>query len=77
MQKFRTILIVAFFLSLSSLLFGATFGEPVVLYLHVYIPERTTFIATDDGLFVESNVYNFTCSMIEQGWERMVMVVAN
>ena len=49
MQKFRTILIVAFFLSLSSLLFGATFGEPVVLYLHAYIPERTTFIATDES----------------------------
>ncbi len=76
MKKFTTILIAAVLLSLSSLLFGASIGEPVVLHLHAYIPERTTFIATDDGLFVESNAYNFTYSMLEQGWERTVMVVA-
>ena len=77
MKKFQTMLIVVFLLSLSSLLFAASFDEPVVLYLRAYIPERTTVFATDDGLFIESNAYNFSCSMVEQGWERTIMVVAN
>lgn len=76
MKKFRTMIITVVLLSLSFVLFGASIGEPVVLHLHAYIPERTTFIATDDGLFVESNAYNFTYSMVEQGMERTVIVVA-
>jgi len=75
-KKFRAMIIALVLLSLPCLLFSASIGEPVVLRLHAYIPERTVFLATDDGLVVESNAYNFTYSMVEQGWERVVMVVA-
>jgi hypothetical protein len=39
--------------------------EPVVVRLHGYIPETTTFKATDSGIEVISNANNFTYSVVE------------
>lgn len=77
MKMFKTIISIVVLLSLSALLFGAAINEPVVLYLRAYIPERTTFIEVGGELSVESNAYNFTYSMVDQGFERTVAVIAN
>ncbi len=77
MKKFRIMTITLILLSLSALLFSAGINDTVVLHLKAYIPERTTFIEYGGEIFVDSNAYNFTYSMIEHGFDRTVMVVAN
>lgn len=77
MKKFRAIACIMILLSLSLSLFAAGIGEPVVLYLHGYIPERTTFTEHDGLLIVQSNTHNFTYTMTEYGFDRTVAVIAN
>jgi hypothetical protein len=72
----KLVLIILIVLAVATHLTGATIGEPVVLYLHAYIPERTTFHANEFGVLVESNVNNFTYSVAGEGIDRLVMVVA-
>jgi hypothetical protein len=62
----------------SSALFAAGMQDTAVLKLHASIPERNTFTADESGYFeVESNAYNFTYSVAEEGANRMLFVVAN
>jgi hypothetical protein len=63
---------------LSSALFAAGMQETAVLKLRAYIPERNTFTANEFGSFeVDSNAYNFSYSIAEEGYSRTLFVVAN
>ena len=78
MKKLATITLTIILMALlSSSLFAAGVNDTVVLKLHAYIPERTTFIADEFGFQVSSNAYNFTYSVFEQGIDRTLVVVAN
>ena len=78
MKKFATSLLAILLVALAaSSLFAANATDTAVLRLHAYIPERTTFIATDYGFEVESNAYNFSYSVQEQNNNRTLFVVAN
>ncbi len=78
MKKSATIITTIILMALlSSSLFAAGVNDTVVLKLHAYIPERTTFTADEFGFQVASNAYNFTYSVFEQGMDRTLFVVAN
>ncbi|MCK9548919.1 MAG: hypothetical protein M0Q37_10455 [Sphaerochaeta sp.] len=74
-MRIRATLITLLVTTLS--LFSAPIGESVVLRLVGYIPERTTFTATEDGFFlVESNAHTFTYTVEESPTTRTLLVVA-
>lgn len=50
--------------------------EPVVVKLHGYIPETTTFKATESGFEVISNANNFTYSVIQANGTSSLFIVA-
>ena len=50
--------------------------EPVVVKLHGYIPETTTFKATESGVEVISNANNFTYSVIQGNGTSSLFIVA-
>ncbi|MFA6784171.1 MAG: hypothetical protein WC136_08090 [Sphaerochaeta sp.] len=78
MKKFAKSLLATVLVALAaSSLFAATATDTAVLRLHAYIPEKTTFIATDYGFEVASNAYNFTYSVQEQDNNKTLFVVAN
>ncbi|MGE4584355.1 MAG: hypothetical protein AB7C91_06880 [Sphaerochaeta sp.] len=78
MKKFRAIiLMVVLATCLSSFVAAAGINDTVVLRLHAYVPEKTTFSAEEDGFSVVSNAYNFSYSVFEQGLNRTLYVVAN
>lgn len=79
MKKFKAIILTAILMTVfSSALFAAGMQDTAVLKLHAYIPETNTFTANELGYFeVESNAYNFTYSVAEEGTNRMLFVVAN
>ena len=78
MKKFTTIALTVILMTiLSSSLFAAGINDTVVLKLHAYIPERTSFTASEFGFQVSSNANNFTYSVTEQGMNRTLFVVAN
>lgn len=79
MKKFKAIILTAILMTVfSTALFAAGMQDTAVLKLHAYIPERNTFTANEFGYFeVESNAYNFTYSVAEEGTNRMLFVVAN
>ncbi|MFA7560308.1 MAG: hypothetical protein WCY61_06285 [Sphaerochaeta sp.] len=75
MKRIVTTLII---LTITALLFSAAIGDSVVLYLHGYIPERTEFFTTEDGVFeYTTNAYNFTTVVEEVGSTRLLNVIAN
>lgn len=78
MKKLAAIIVTIILMTLlSSSLFAAGMNDTVVLKLHAYIPEKTSFTADASGFQVASNAYNFTYSVAEQGMNRTLFVVAN
>lgn len=77
MKRYKhTILLLLMLLVASLSVFSASMSDPVVLRLVAYIPERTTFTATDDGFFIESNAHNFSYSIEDSIENRTLLVVA-
>ncbi len=79
MKRHKSILMTLLLLTVIAFsLSSASIGESVVLRLVAYIPERTTFTATDEGIFlVDSNANNFTYTVEDSPMTRTLFVVAN
>ncbi len=78
MKKLTTIITTIILMTLlSTSLFAAGMNDTAVLKLHAYIPERTTFTADEFGFQIASNAYNFTYSVVEQGMDKTLFVIAN
>ncbi len=78
MKKFKTIIqIIVLMTIFSSALFSAGIRETAVLKLTAYIPAKTTFTATDFGFDVATNNSNFTYSVLQQGMNKTLYVVAD
>ncbi|AEV28920.1 hypothetical protein SpiGrapes_1097 [Sphaerochaeta pleomorpha str. Grapes] len=74
-KKLASLLLIALLMAIFATSLFAT-PEPVVVRLHGYIPETTTFKTTDSGFEVISNANNFTYSVIQGNGTSSLFIVA-